>query len=220
MFAARLMEKRKKQEVRTTLRETRRQFGGEPRRQAEAQIDQELRALITGHPAGFIGVYCPFDGEVDISALWGGGLPLTSSHRDPLISRLAFPIHKSGQALSFVRTTGWIKGGKLPLPQGSPLSLQKLSLIITPGVAFDPETGIRLGLGGGHYDRTFALSAQHSWPLSTFGVGFCFQLRSGLPRESWDIPLNGVITESGVQEILPHRTASPPQSSLNERETP
>ena len=210
----------KKRKLRSELRTKRRCFLGEARQRAEAKIVQEVGALISEQSSGFIGLYYPFDGEVDLSLLWGGGLPTSSSSLPALLKQLVFPLHQRGQPLSFIQPTHWSDDRPLPRPQGQSVSLCELSLLMVPGVAFDTVSGLRLGLGGGHYDRTLALYAQHSWPIRAFGVGFNFQLRARLPREPWDLPLDGVVTELGTHMFKRDFTASASRPSLNERETP
>ena len=55
--------------------------------------------------------------------------------------------------------------------------------------------GYRLGYGGGYYDR---LLNSPSWKTKpTIGVVFDFAYLSQLPVDSWDKPLERVITENG-----------------------
>jgi len=68
-----------------------------------------------------------------------------------------------------------------------------LSTVLVPLVAFDLE-GNRLGMGGGFYDRLFDRKRVKRKPR-LIGIAYEFQRVSHLPTESWDIPLDGVITE-------------------------
>ena len=52
--------------------------------------------------------------------------------------------------------------------------------------------GNRLGLGGGHYDRTLV---QDSWRGITFGVAFDLQLVEFIPNDPWDQSVDEIITE-------------------------
>ena len=81
-------------------------------------------------------------------------------------------------------------------------------MLLIPGVAFSPTQGGRLGLGGGHYDRTLALRVNKSWSVKAFGVGFCFQQQSQLPLDPWDAKLDGIFTELGLLE--PHESYTKP----------
>lgn len=66
----------------------------------------------------------------------------------------------------------------------SEYSLEKVSAVLVPGIAFDIHCG-RLGYGKGHYDRFLA---KLSCPF--FGVGFQEQLsNTPLETEAHDIPL-------------------------------
>ena len=68
-------------------------------------------------------------------------------------------------------------------------------LIIAPGLAFD-RNGIRLGMGGGYYDRLLALPRHAA--SRRVGLAFAFQFVDSLPREAWDMPVHAVCTEKGL----------------------
>ena len=77
-----------------------------------------------------------------------------------------------------------------------------IDLIIIPGLAFDPAAN-RLGRGAGYYDRFLA-----SCPATpTLGVCFACQLLPQIPTEPHDIPMQSLITESG---LIPHPPSGPP----------
>ena len=65
-----------------------------------------------------------------------------------------------------------------------------LDVVLLPLVAFD-AAGMRLGMGGGYYDATFARRLR---PL-LIGLGHECQYHAQLPHRSWDVPLDAVITE-------------------------
>ena len=80
---------------------------------------------------------------------------------------------------------------KLDVTKVCPLT--ELDIICTPLVAFD-ETGARLGMGGGFYDRSLANWQQSM--LYPLGLAHDCQLVENIPVESWDIPLPEIITPS------------------------
>ena len=80
---------------------------------------------------------------------------------------------------------------KLDVTKVCPLT--ELDIICTPLVAFD-ETGARLGMGGGFYDRSLAHWQQTK--LYPLGLAHDCQLVKNIPVESWDIPLPEIITPS------------------------
>jgi 5-formyltetrahydrofolate cyclo-ligase len=71
-------------------------------------------------------------------------------------------------------------------------------IILLPLLAFD-EAGIRLGYGGGYYDRALcALRKSHD--IKAYGVAFSGQQLAEIPFEVHDQPLDGIVTERGVVE--------------------
>lgn len=79
-------------------------------------------------------------------------------------------------------------------------------LVVVPGMAFDPA-GRRLGKGTGYYDRFLAEIAGRA---ETVGLAFSWQLVPEVPVESWDVPVDVVVTDEGViraaRKIRPERT--------------
>ncbi|VAX11679.1 5-formyltetrahydrofolate cyclo-ligase [hydrothermal vent metagenome] len=71
-----------------------------------------------------------------------------------------------------------------------------LDLILLPLVAFDPQCN-RLGMGGGYYDRTLAYLNRRSHWHSPRLIGLAHELQKveTIPAQSWDVPLQGVVTE-------------------------
>jgi 5-formyltetrahydrofolate cyclo-ligase len=72
------------------------------------------------------------------------------------------------------------------------------SVVFVPLLAFEPD-GIRLGQGGGHYDRWLAA---HGDALA-MGLAWDVQLAEDLPREEHDQQLAGVITPTRFYEGQP-----------------
>jgi 5-formyltetrahydrofolate cyclo-ligase len=79
---------------------------------------------------------------------------------------------------------------KLDVTKVCPLS--QLDIICTPLVAFD-NTGSRLGMGGGFYDRTLS-HWQGQNNLYPIGLAHDCQQVEKVPTQSWDIPLPEIIT--------------------------
>lgn len=79
-----------------------------------------------------------------------------------------------------------------------PASINSLDTIFLPLVAFD-NNGTRLGMGGGYYDRTLSRLRFSCKRPRFIGLAHSMQCVPTLSRQSWDIPLDGVITESGLR---------------------
>jgi len=76
---------------------------------------------------------------------------------------------------------------------------RQLDLILLPLVAFD-SAGNRAGMGGGYYDRSLAWRQyrQHWRRPTLLGLAHELQKTDQLEARSWDIPLDGIATESSL----------------------
>lgn len=78
----------------------------------------------------------------------------------------------------------------------SPFPLEKLEVVFVPVVGFDLKCH-RLGTGGGYYDRSFAFLLSQTKPRSPclIGLAYLCQAVDLLPVDTWDVPLDGILTE-------------------------
>ncbi|MGP5011645.1 5-formyltetrahydrofolate cyclo-ligase [Psychrobacter glacincola] len=76
---------------------------------------------------------------------------------------------------------------------------RELDVIICPLVAVDKD-GNRMGMGGGFYDTTLG-KGYRSGAKKPLKIGWCydFQVVEQLQRQPWDVPLDGLITPSGIR---------------------
>jgi 5-formyltetrahydrofolate cyclo-ligase len=80
----------------------------------------------------------------------------------------------------------------IPYPVGSGEIIPQAVLL--PMNGWDPQ-GYRLGYGGGFFDRT--LASLEKRPL-TIGVTYELAKMETIHPQSWDIPMDYVVTERGV----------------------
>jgi 5-formyltetrahydrofolate cyclo-ligase len=66
-------------------------------------------------------------------------------------------------------------------------------IIVAPLLGFD-SAGWRIGQGAGFYDRAFAMHPK----VKKIGLGWSVQQRPAIAHDSWDVPLDLVVTEAGV----------------------
>ncbi|MCP5381292.1 MAG: 5-formyltetrahydrofolate cyclo-ligase [Kordiimonadaceae bacterium] len=89
---------------------------------------------------------------------------------------------------------------RTPLDDGPFGTKQSTGAIVSPEVllvpllAFD-EKGSRLGYGGGYYDRTLEKLRRENPEVYAIGIAFDDQKLDSIPMESYDQPLDMVITE-------------------------
>ncbi len=74
-----------------------------------------------------------------------------------------------------------------------------LDLVLLPLVGFD-DRGMRLGMGGGYYDRTFAFRNIHtSWRGPRLvGIAYAFQQLPSIVAAAHDVRMDAVVTDKGV----------------------
>nr|WP_245799250.1 5-formyltetrahydrofolate cyclo-ligase [Virgibacillus siamensis] len=68
---------------------------------------------------------------------------------------------------------------------------EDIDLLVVPGLLFD-QNGYRIGFGGGYYDRFLA-----DYPNRTVSLASNFQVVQEVPAESFDIPVETIITDKG-----------------------
>jgi len=91
------------------------------------------------------------------------------------------------------------------------LALQDIDIIFMPLVSFD-RNGNRLGMGGGYYDRTLSGILKMKTRPRLIGLAHDCQESKQLPVESWDIPLDMIITPT--QKIFIKGVEHPTPKSL------
>ena len=111
--------------------------------------------------------------------------------------RVVFP-RVAGPDLEFVPVTdpGELLAGHRGIgePAGPAIDVTEIDVMVVPGLAFDAD-GMRLGRGGGHYDRTLPRLR----PDAT-RVAFCFdfQVVPHVPRAPHDQRVDVIVTDRRV----------------------
>jgi 5-formyltetrahydrofolate cyclo-ligase len=88
-----------------------------------------------------------------------------------------------------------------PLESGPVIPTMEIDIFLVPGLAFD-RNGIRLGRGGGFYDRELAVKRSDAVSV---GETVENRLRESLPTEGHDVAVMYLATETGVIEPIPTR---------------
>ena len=72
-------------------------------------------------------------------------------------------------------------------------------VMLVPLLAFDSQNN-RLGYGKGFYDKYLGKFLKNKKKITTIGVAFSFQKYNKLPISKFDIKLNYILTEKGLQK--------------------
>ena len=161
------------------------------RHQRSVHLQEVLRVWLVSRPERTIGAYWPIKGEFD-------ALPALYRWSEAEgVRRIGLPvIDRETKQLNF---HVWYPGCPMeedafgiPKPKDTEAFMPQLLLV--PCVGFGPG-GLRLGYGGGFYDRT--LGALTPKPV-TVGVGYAHGFLPWLEAEPHDVPLDAILTEDGV----------------------
>jgi len=184
-----------KQQLRQLIRKKRRQLKPSERHRAGRRLLRQFSSRPEYLFSERVAVYLSNDGEIDphwmIEDLWQRNKqvflpvlhPLRKGHlafiryqRNTRMSRNRFGIHEPD------------------FRYNKAVSARFLSLICLPLVAYDTR-GNRLGMGGGFYDRTLAFTHNKGQKPRLAGCAYAFQEVKLLPAESWDIPLQLIVSD-------------------------
>ena len=174
-----------KQDLRRVLLTQRQDLTPVQRARHDAALGRRLLAWCAQHPSACLGVYWPISGEPDLREAYAelarGGqdlaLPVVVGRDVPL----AFAAWAPGEPLE--------QGAmKVPVPQ-APQRFVTPDVLLIPCVGFN-KARLRLGYGGGFYDRTLACAPR---PLA---VGVAYQCTlAEFEGDAHDIALDAVLTE-------------------------
>ncbi len=135
-------------------------------------------------------IYLAFGTEPNLAALLG---------KNPDKQFYATRTHKD-YTLTVHKLTGELErhpyGFFQPVATSPAVELERLELLLIPGLAFD-TSGTRLGYGRGFYDR---LSAQISG-VPIVGVAPSTLIVPTLPSEPHDVKMTHLVSERGVLEV-------------------
>lgn len=183
----------KKRELRVHAAETRQRAHAKDRDGHSARaVAAHFLAHVTLPSGAVVGGYWPTGTELDVRPL------LTDLHKRGHVCGL--PAVQRGQPLTFHR---WQPQDRLVpgvfnilvpdhhTPEVDP------DVLLLPLLAFD-DRGMRIGYGGGYYDRTIPAIRRRK-PLLTIGIGYAAQEVSYVPTDRYDQRLDWIVTEAGAR---------------------
>lgn len=187
--------------LRRALKRARAALPAQERHRAALAVRDALLADPAVRRARRLGAYIAHGDELDLAplleALHAQGREVYLPRLMKPLGRMEFARHAPGMSLPRNRYG-------IPEPErGAPtVGARFLQVVLVPLVGFD-AVGTRLGSGAGYYDRSFAFR-QHrqAWhaPL-LIGVAFDRQEVPALEARPWDVPLDAVVTGSGLRRF-------------------
>ncbi|MCZ7452209.1 5-formyltetrahydrofolate cyclo-ligase [Rhizobium rhizogenes] len=169
---------------------------------------QEKSQVLTAHgastipfaPGAIISGFMPIRSEADIR-------PLMEALRTKG-GRLVLPVVLDRETIvfrAFDADTTLVKTGFGTTGPGADADVLDPDILLVPLSVFDAH-GQRIGYGAGHYDRAIArLHGKGRSPV-LIGVAFDCQEVSLVPAEPHDVPLDAILTESGLRWFSARRS--------------
>ncbi len=164
---------------------------------ARAAMNEALAARVSQtidrHAVLCIGFYWPVAGEFDARAVvtqWLAANRTREAALPVVLQPHAAMVFHAWHAQSVMKEGRY----RIPVPEDEKVVVPELLLISCVG--FDAAR-YRLGYGGGYYDRTLAAWPNAERPV-TIGIAFEAGKCDALPRETHDMPLDAIVTESAT----------------------
>ena len=181
-----------KRALRAEVRERRRTRPTAEREAAAAALTANLIRLATDHEAASIAAYLSLPDEPGTRDFldWAAARDL----------RILLPVSRADGLLDWAGYDGDAETADLhgmPTPTTEllgPIAINDVDLVVVPAACVD-RTGVRMGWGRGYFDRTLG-SMENSPPV--YAVIFDDELLDSVPRERHDMPVDGVVTPSGI----------------------
>jgi len=188
------------------MRQRRNAVGATARINAARAIADHLRRTRQLRRGQHIGVYAAFDGEIDLLHVVRHAMRIGCVIYAPRI------VSRRRRTMKFIEVDAGValigrrkSDGRSILEPNRNLHRyidpQLLDVVLVPVVAFD-QCGWRLGFGAGFYDRKFAFKRHHRHRHPKL-IGVAYE-QQRLPRQipgPWDVLLDAVVTEKGVQHF-------------------
>jgi 5-formyltetrahydrofolate cyclo-ligase len=176
------------------------------RRRAVPAAERNASARLVAHhadcwlrlrPSWRIALYAALPEELDATPLIELARARGCSLYLPRIDR-----HSLGRKMQFVAMNDRQRSNRLGIaePEGSQIiGARWLDVVFLPLVGFDSR-GVRLGTGGGYYDRAFAFRRWRKvWHTPQLvGLAYSFQQLDVIIPAAHDVLLDAVVTEKGV----------------------
>ena len=183
--------------LRVALRARRKALSAAERAHAAKLVARHVGRLLHLRQGARVALYASLPDELDTSELialarrrrWQVYLPRIDHRR-------------RGRTMQFVALGARQRTNRLGIlePQGSrTITPRRLDVVFLPLVGFDAR-GVRLGAGGGYYDRAFAFRRWRSaWRAPRLiGIAYSFQQLDTITHAAHDVLLDAVVTEKGM----------------------
>ena len=189
-----------KQSLRTRLQKQRDRIPGNEKERMDASIAEHLFGWEIFQTSKIIFCFVSFRSEVNTYPIIEKSMQLGKTVATPRVNLSTKNMDACIIDDVFTSLEEGYYGIPEPVKSCKIVDYRSIELIITPGLAFTVR-GERLGYGGGFYDR---FMERHSHATSSALTYDRFILKE-LPVKDHDLPVDYVITESGIKAAMQER---------------
>ena len=186
-----------RRQLRAALIARRRAVPAHERAHAARSVARHVDAALTLRADWRIAIYAARPEELDTAPLIALAQQRGCRIYLPRIDR-----RRASRAMTFVAMGESLRLNRLGI--GEPdttarIGARWLDVVFLPLVGFD-RRGLRLGAGGGYYDRAFAFRRlRHVWHAPRLvGLAYAFQQLEHIEAAPHDVPMDAVVTEEGI----------------------
>lgn len=185
-----------KNKLRAYYKQLRKQISPTEKASRDQKICAHFLTLASYRYADTILLYYPRPDEVDTRPIIEDALKAGK--------KVALPRCKEGGQMDFhfISDLSELTEGRFNIPEPNAAcqhfdkrTICKSILILVPGLAFD-QKGYRLGYGKGYYDRYLS-----DISIQSIGIAYTACITDRLPRGRYDLPVDLIVTEKGVNLI-------------------
>ena len=184
-------------DLRAQLRARRRALSPAARAQLSRRVAQQADAALHLKSHWRIALYAALPQELDAAPLIALAQERGCRIYLPRIDR-----QRAARGMRFLEMSGTLRSNRLGIDEpdnAARIGARWLDVVFLPLVGFD-RYGLRLGTGGGFYDRAFAFRRwRASWHApQLIGLGYAFQQLERIVPAAHDVRMDAVITDEGI----------------------
>lgn len=184
-----------KKEIRKSIIEKRNKIKNKDKTSMDKKIIESFKKEDSYKKARGIFIYIGFGSEINTKVIIEDALKKGKEVYVPKVKGKEMLLIKIDSLENLVTSSYGILE---PIGDNNNFDVDKLDLLVMPGVAFD-NSGNRIGYGGGYYDRFLEKNKTNAEKIA---LAYEFQILNLINNEKHDVKVDKIITEERIINIL------------------
>ena len=183
-----------KKEIRKSIIEKRNKIKNKDKTSMDKKIIESFKKEDSYKKARGIFIYIGFGSEINTKVIIEDALKKGKEVYVPKVKGKEMLLIKIDSLENLVTSSYGILE---PIGDNNNFDVDKLDLLVMPGVAFD-NSGNRIGYGGGYYDRFLEKNKTNAEKIA---LAYEFQILNSINNEKHDVNVDKIITEERIINI-------------------